>query len=184
MKKKNRGYQKDMQKLSYRRKERSNSFASGCNKSIEDYLADINARFDSRVKCAKKEYEKVSSLTTLVGKDLRDYCREWLMWEVKFDNDFNLLPLEYALEQIEDARRKYVERRRYSYFKRIVNKDNQKFVYNTGGGTSGSRNRVRVPSLKRSDATWRRFYELFPYYKEHYNELTTGGHALKLKKVW
>lgn len=181
--KKHKGYQKDMHKVTYRCKEHSNSFASGINMPIEQYLQKINACFDERVKAAMKEYERISSKTTLVGKELKDYCREWLMWEVKFDKDCNLIPLRYALEQIENERRKYVERRRYRYVRRITNKDNQKFTYNTGSSSSGSRNRVRIPSLKRSDATWRRFYELFPYYKEHYNELNNKN-GVKLKKVW
>ena len=42
--------------------------------------------------------------------------------------------------------------------------------------------KIRVPSLKRSNAVWKRFYELFPYYREHYNELTKKG--IKLKKIW
>ena len=70
----------------------------------------------------------------------------------------------------------------YWYVRRIVNKDNQKFIKNGDGNSHWNSNKVRVPSLKRSNAVWKRFYELFPYYREHYNELTKKG--IKLKKIW
>ena len=92
------------------------------------------------------------------------------MWEIRFninyDKDtYTVIPLEKALEMIEEDRRKTLGTRSYSnwgaYQKRIVHKDNQKFVYNSGNGT-GHFDSIRVPSLKRSNATWKRFYELFP----------------------
>ena len=87
------------------------------------------------------------------------------MWEVKFDENGILLPLDKALEMLEENRRKTLGRWLYgkygTYQKRIVHKDNQKFVYNSGNDT-GHRDSIRVPSLKRSKATWKRFYELFP----------------------
>ena len=185
----NKGYQKDWYRYSWRNKERRNSWANGENKTREQILKEVNANFDHRVETCKKEYEKISKKTTLIGKELRKYCRNWLLWEVQFDDELNLIPLEKALEKLENQRERSLASTLYgakchsAYQKRIVNKDNQKFVYNTGSGGS-SRNSVRIPSMKRSNTVWKRFYELFPYYKEHYNELTSGGNALKLKKIW
>lgn len=178
---KNKGYQPDWRKRSYRIKEQSNSSAKGENKSLVQCLAAIDEGFDARIKAAYKEYAKIATKTTLVGEDLRKYCRERMLWEVKFDDGLNLIPLEEAIEQIEIERERYKAWKSYRYFKRFVHKDNQKFVYNSGSGYRG--NVVRVPSIKRSKATWVRFYELFPSYKEHYAELNNKN-GLKLKKVW
>ena len=162
---KNKGYQQDIYK-SCRRKERINSYAKGSNLTLEQYINEENTYFDIRIKTCKKEYEKISTLTTtLTNKDLQKYCRDCTFWEVKFDNNCNLIPLDKTLEMIEEDRRKTIGRRLYSnwggYQKRIVNKDNQKFVYNTGGH-NGTVTSIRVPSLKRSNNVWKRFYELFP----------------------
>ena len=180
---KNKGYQQDIHKTSYRTKNKSNSDAHGENKSEEQILAEIDANFDVRIKAAQKEYATIAKETTLEGEDLREYCHDNLLWEVQFDNDLNLIPLEEVIRQIEIARERYKAWKSYRYFKRFVNKDNQKFVYNSGTGANGGRSHVRIPSMKRSDATWKRFYELFPYYKEHYNELNNKN-GVKLKKVW
>ena len=177
--KKNKGYQQDIHKT----RSNSNSYASGENKSEEQILAEIDANFDARIKAAQKEYAAIAKKTTLEGEDLRVYCRDNLLWEVKFDNDLNLIPLEEAIRRIEIARERYKAWKSYRYFKRFINKDNQKFVYNSGSGASGNKNHVRIPSMKRSDTTWKRFYELFPYYKEHFNELNNKN-GIKLKKVW
>ena len=161
---KNKGYQQDWYKRSYRIKEQYNSAAKGENKSMEQCLADIDKGFDLRIKAAYKEYAKIATKTTLVGEDLRKYCRDWMLWEVKFDDNLNLIPLEVVIKQLEMERERYKAWKSYRYFKRFVNKDNQKFVYNSGGGGS-NRNTIRIPSLKRSNATWKRFYELFPNLK-------------------
>ena len=166
---KNKGYQQDIYK-SWRRKERINSFAKGLNLTLEQYIDFINKCFDSRVETCKRQYENISAKTTLEGKDLYKYCREYSMWEIKFNvdydkNEYTIIPLDKALEMIEEDRRKIIGRRLYSnwsgYQKRIVHKDNQKFVYNSGNG-NGHIDSIRVPSLKRSKAIWKRFYELFP----------------------
>ena len=67
------------------------------------------------------------------------------------------------------------------YQKRIIHKDNQKFVDNTGNGRA-AHPLVRIPSLKRSKQVWKRFYELFPKYEEmsHDSELRR---KLALKKL-
>ena len=169
---KNKGYQKDIYNTYYR-KERINNFAKGHNETLEQYIDIINKCFDERIETCKKEYTKITTKTTLEGKALYEYCHNWLMWEVKFDinyqtNEFTLIPLERALEMIEEDRRKILGKRLYSnlggYQKRIIHKDNQKFVYNTGRH-NGNITSIRVPSLKRSKATWKRFYELFPEVK-------------------
>ena len=178
---KNKGYQKD-NKRSWHSKQPYNSFAGGRNKTLDQWLGDISKGFNKRIEDVKKDYAKISKLTTLTGKDLRDYCREWMMWDVKFDENFNLIPLESVIAQLEECRDRCVSRDSYRYVRRTVHKDNQKFVYNSTNGGDNC-HRVRVPSMKRSKATWKRFYELFPYYKEHYAELNNKN-GIKLKKVW
>lgn len=177
---KNKGYQKDMRK-SWHKKEPHNSHAIGENITLEQYINTINKCLDSRVETCKKEYEKISHKTTLVGEDLKKYCRDWMLWEVKFDNHCNLIPLDRALEMIEEDRRRIIGRHLHNkwngYQKRIVHKDNQKFVYNSSNGDS-NKNTIRIPSLKRSNSTWKRFYELFPFLK---GKKTYRG--IKLKKV-
>jgi hypothetical protein len=177
---KNKGYVKDMRKT-WHKKEPHNSCAKGENLTLEQYIDSISKFLDSRVETCKKEYEKISHKTTLVGEDLRKYCRDWMLWEVKFDNHCNLIPLDKALEMIEEERRRIIGRRLYDKFdgyqKRIVNKDNQKFVYNDSNGRY-NKNTIRIPSLKRSDATWKRFYELFSFLK---GKKTYRG--IKLKKI-
>ena len=171
---KGKGYQKDLRHYSY---------ASGENKSLEQFLADIDKRFDERIADAKKSYARIASKTTLTGKALRDYCREWMLWEVKFNNESELIPLEDVLAEIERERERDKEKQSYNYVRRIVNKDNQKSVYNSSNAGNSNYHRVRIPSIKSSNATWKRFYELFPYYKEHYAELNNKN-GIKLKKVW
>ena len=41
----------------------------------------------------------------------------------------------------------------------------------------------KIKEMKRSKATWKRFYELFPRYKENYAELNNKN-GIKLKKIW
>jgi hypothetical protein len=163
-----------------------NGWARGENKSLEEVLKEIDEKFDERIKNAKREYAYIAQKTTLVGKDLFNYCLNF-MREVRFKHDFEaetveLIPLEEIINMLEKWRREAKGRKAYSYQKRIVNKDNQKFVYNSGSGY-GYNTSVRIPSMKRSVATWKRFYELFPYFKEHYDELNNYN-GRKLKKVW
>ena len=162
---KNKGYQKD--KRSWRK---HNSGASGHTETLDQYLDRINRCFDKRVETCKKEYSVIATKTTLDGEDLYKYCRDQLMWEIRFDidwnkNRYNLIPLADALKMLEEDRRKTIGKRLYSrwgsYQKRIIHKDNQKFVYNSSGG-NGHTDSIRVPSVKRSRSTWKRFYELFP----------------------
>lgn len=162
--------------------QKGKSYAEGENKTLEQYLGDIDRRFDKRIKEAKRSYEYITKRTTLVGKDLREFCRNRMLWEVRFDNNGDLIPLEKVLAELEKNRNRYKDSQSYKYFKRTVNKDNQRFVYNSGSGNGGY-GYVRVPSIKRSNAVWKRFYELFPQYKEHYDEWNNRN-GLKLKKVW
>lgn len=173
-KRKNKGYQQEFSK----RYGHINSVAEGTNKTLEQCIADINTIFDQRVKDCKREYEKISNKMSLVGEALKKYCRDEMLWEVKFDDQLNLISLEDALVQIEENRRHCISHCKYNYQRRIINKDNQKFYYNTSDSSGSNRQRIRVPSLKRSDATWRKFYELFPKLKgmKTYN-------GIKLKKV-
>jgi len=177
---KNKGYQKDIRNT-WHKKEPHNSYAKGENLTLEQYVGKINAAFDIRIEACKKAYQKLLEKTTLVGDDLRKYCRDFLTWDVRFDEKSNLLPLEDTIAYIEEERRRAIGKHLYSkwngYQKRIVNKDNQKFVYNDSNGDS-NKNTIRIPSLKRSNATWKRFYELFPFLK---GEKTYRG--IKLKKI-
>lgn len=165
---KNKGYQRDLH-----RGIPVNSFPAGENKSLEQCIADVNREFDIRIQNTIKDYERVCYLmfTGVNEKDLYDECRKYLMWGVKFDDDHQMIPLEKALDEINDARRIMVDRTKYGkwcgYQKRIVNKDNSKFCYNPGSNSDCEwHHKVRVPSLKRSAATWRKFYELFPGYEK------------------
>jgi len=88
-----------------------------------------------------------------------------MLLDVAFDDDMNLISLENRILQLEEYRRRYLSKKCFGYAKRIINKDNQKSCYNSGNG-GGNCNKVRVPSLKRSNAVWRRFYELFPEYEK------------------
>jgi len=181
---KNKGYQLDIHK-SWRGKEAKFSWAGGNNKTPEQILEDINKNFDERVKTCKKEYERISKKTTLTGPDLRKYCRDWMLHEVQFDNDLNLIPLEEALVKLEEKRKRCLDSKLYgkwgAYQKRIIHKDNQKFVYNSGSGSS-SYPWVRIPSLKRSRSVWKRFYELFPWYEEASHD-AEQRRIYKLKKL-
>ena len=180
---KNKGYQKDIHKVSWRTKKQSNSYASGENKSLEQCLKEIDENFDWRIKHAKNSYAFIAKKTTLEGKDLINHCHDLMMWEIKFDDDNNLIPLEEVLKDIEKQRERYKAWKTYKYTKRVVNKDNQKFVYNSGSGSDGNYSRSRIPSMKRSNSVWKRFYELFPSYKEHFDEINNKN-GVKLKKVW
>jgi len=176
---KNKGYQRDHQRYAWI----PNAHASGEKKSLEQYLSDIDAKFDQRVSDAKSSYAKLSKVSTLVGKALRDYCHDNMLWEVRFDGGGNIIPLEDVLSNLEETRKRYRDKMSYRYVRRIVHKDNQKFVFNSGSGADGSYSHVRVPSMKRSNAVWKRFYELFPVFREHYSEWNNKN-GLKLKKVW
>ena len=79
---KNKGYQKDIHKVSWRTKKQSNSYASGENKSIEQCLKEIDENFDRRIKHAKNSYAFIAKKTTLEGKDLIDHCHDLMMWEI------------------------------------------------------------------------------------------------------
>lgn len=177
---KNKGYQKDIRN-SWHKKEPHNSCAKGENLTLDQYVGKINAAFDIRIEHCKKDYQKILKNTTFVGDDLRKYCHDLLMWDVLFDKKSNLVPLENAITYIEEERRRTIGKHLYSkwngYQKRIVNKDNQKFVYNDSNGGS-NKNTIRIPSLKRSNAIWKRFYELFPFLK---GKKTYRG--IKLKKI-
>lgn len=98
-----------------------------------------------------------------------------------FDDEFLNAKSKDELQEIENKCQRWKQHITYWYVKRIVNKDNQKFIKN-GDGNAHWNSKVRIPSLKRSNAVWKRFYELFPYYREHYNELIKKG--VKLKKFW
>jgi len=181
-KRKNKGYQRE-----YDRRGRKLCFPEGDNKSLEQVELSCDNNTLQRINLAKNSYKEIAKHPELTGKALKDYCREWMLWEVKFDDNFNVIPLETVIEQIKNDCRHYKSSRIYGarrftgYMRRITNKDNQKFVYN-GTGNCVYRGKARIPSLKRSKATWTRFYELFPYYREHFNELTSEG--IKLRKVW
>ena len=177
----NKGYQKDKCAFGWQKGKPINNFASGKNKSFEQYLKDIDDKFDKRIDETKRSYDKISKKTTLIGEDLRKYCRDCMLWEVRFDEYGKLIPLQDVIKELEERRERYKQHDSYKYVKRIVNKDNQRFVYNAGRISSGKT--TRIPSMKRSNSVWKRFYELFPRYKEHYDEWNNKN-GLKLKKVW
>lgn len=148
-----------------------NSYAFGNNKSIKQIIENVNKKIDDRIENTRKEYERVLKRTTLIGKDLYKYCRDNMLRDVKFDDNLNLIPLEEVIEKLDKGRDRAVSKELHGhmnygwYQKRIIHKDNQKFVYNSGRGSS-SYPWARIPSLKRSRQVWKRFYELFPNYEE------------------
>ena len=98
----------------------------------------------------------------------------------KFINGYKELVVmseDEAIDYVNERYRRCASSAKYGYVKRIVNKDNQKGVYNRGNGC-GYCTSIRVPSLKRSNAVWKRFYEMFPDMKgrKRYN-------GAKLKKI-
>ena len=165
---KNKGYQREG-RVEYFNS--GNSYASGKNKTIGQITEDVNKNIDKKIENTRKEYEKALKQKTLVGKDLYKYCRDYMLWDVKFDDNYNLIPLKEVIEKLDKGRDRAVAqelhgRRNYGWYqKRIIHKDNQKFVYNSGNGSS-SYPWARIPSLKRSKQVWKRFYELFPQYEE------------------
>lgn len=172
---KNKGYQREG-KVGYSNP--GNSYASGNNKNIEQIIEDTNNKIDDKIANIRKEYEYALKEKTLNGKEL---------YNVKFDNNFNLIPLEEVIENVNKNRARSISKELHGwgnygyYYKRIIHKDNQKFVYNTGN-VRAAHPLVRIPSLKRSKQVWKRFYELFPKYEEmsHDPELRR---RLALKKL-
>ncbi len=166
---KNKGYQKEGKHDYFNH---GISYAGGKNKSIQDIIDDNDKSLKLSLSRLKKAYEIAEEYgitnTTLRKKYSLDHntCSIDLL---EFDWDYNsktylqLLPYEVAKKNV--INRHHRCNNIYSYQKRIVNKDNQKFVYNSGSGSS-SWPIVRIPSLKRSKQVWKRFYELFPRYEE------------------
>lgn len=149
-----------------------NSWARGKTESIDTIEKNcIKAREKALENC-KKAYEIAEEYaitnTDLYQKYKEEHSDNILGRYLRFDWNRNsktylqLLPLEYAIKCIMKA--KYMGPT-YDYQKRIVNKDNQKFVYNSGSGSSAWP-WARIPSLKRSKKVWKNFYDLFPYYEE------------------
>ena len=56
----NKGYQKDKCTFGWQKGKPINNFASGKNKSFEQYLKDIDDKFDKRIDETKKSYDKIS----------------------------------------------------------------------------------------------------------------------------
>jgi len=65
----------------------------------------------------------------------------------------------------------------YDFMPDLITKDND-IAINRGSGSGGEVENIRVPSLKRSKATWRKFYALFPFIQ---GKKTWYG--AKLKKI-
>ena len=166
-----------------------NSYPAGENRTLEQCIAEVDKQFDVRIQETVNEYERVSRMIQdgLSGEELFERCRAYMMWNVKFDDNHHLMSLDRVVRLLNEARRKAIDQTKYSkwgsYQKRIVNKDNSKFCYNPGSNSDCEcHHKVRVPSLKRSDATWRRFYELFPGYEEMSHDAEMRR-KYKLKKL-
>jgi len=75
----------------------------------------------------------------------------------------------------------------YIYQCKIVHRDNKDWL-NKGDGSGGGY-RTRIPSIKRSDATWKRFYNLFPEIFEHlkqgnyYQGQVENGNIITVKET-
>ena len=94
---KNKGYQREG-KVGYINP--GNSYASGKNKNIEQIIEEANKKIDDKIENIREEYEYALKEKTLNGKELYKYCRDSMLWNVKFDNNFNLIPLEEVIENI------------------------------------------------------------------------------------
>ena len=131
----NKGYQKDF--VWYEHK-RANSRAKGHNISLDCFIGQREDMLRKRIENIRKQYAiaEDKNITDTASYESSTFYLK--LWELRFDweNDKKLIPVE---------------------------KDNQRFVYNSSHG--GNCNDVRIPSLKRSRAVWKRFYELFPRYE-------------------
>lgn len=179
---KHKGYQRE-----YDKQGREKRFPVGTKETLEQYTNCYDVWLQDEIEAVKRDYAIIEKHPDLTGDDLIKYCQFWLH-KVKIDDEQNIVPLETVIKELEHKYNRLKSSRAhgsgyfYGYVKRIVHKDNQKFVYNTNTDRYNV-HKVRVPSLKRSKATWRKFYELFPMYKERFDELN-GKNGLKLKKVW
>lgn len=183
-KRKNKGYQRE-----YDKRGRKMCIPAGAKETLEQYLHCYDVWSQEEIEATRQEYAEIEKHSDLTGDALVKYCQFWLH-KVQIDDNSDIVPIVPLETVIKNLEMEY--RRRKSscahgsgyfagYQRRIIHKDNQKFVYNTSGGSNI--HKVRIPSLKRSKATWKRFYELFPYYQEYFDELN-GKNGVKLKKVW
>ena len=180
-KRKNKGYQRQ-----YDKNGRELCIPAGAKETLEQYLHCYDVWLQEEIEAVRQEYAEIKKHSDLTGDELVRYCQWWLH-KVQIDDNGNIIPLETVIKNLESKykRRKSSCAHGSGYFsgyqRRIIHKDNQKFVYNTNTDRYNV-HKVRIPSLKRSKATWKRFYELFPYYQEHFDELTLE--RIKLRKVW
>jgi predicted metal-binding transcription factor (methanogenesis marker protein 9) len=168
--------------------ERKNKAAAGTNYTIEQVIENVKKEFSDEIhvinsislyNCRKKI------------KNMEDfYCypiSKIITYDDYVKNKENLSEDEFY-EYIEKEKNEYIKKKteflrycvdseKYGYLKRIVNKDNQKNVFNTGNHGRYYYFDARVPSLKRSDRVWRNFYELFPEYRPK-----TKEEAARLKR--
>ena len=180
-KRKNKGYQRQ-----YDKNGRELCIPKGASGTLDQYVHFYDEWLQKETDAVKRDYAIIEKHPDLTGDELIQYCRFWLH-RVQIDNQ-NIVPLETAIENLEKRYRRFKSsyahgsNNCHGYQRRIVRKDNQKFVYNSNTDRYNV-HKVRIPSLKRSKATWKRFYELFPMYKERFDELN-GKNGVKLKKVW
>jgi hypothetical protein len=156
----NKGYQRDF--VWYEHK-RANSRAKGHNISLDCFIGQREDMLRKRIENIRKQYAiaEDKNITDTASYESSTFYLK--LWELRFDweNDKKLIPVEKAIDK---AKKDFHFRNPvYDFQKRTVHKDNQRFVYNSSHG--GNCNDVRIPSLKRSRAVWKRFYELFPRYE-------------------
>lgn len=166
----NKGYRKEKQ-----------VYPLGVKKTLEQVMSDIDKEYNLHIKNIVWCYERIRKMENITKEQIRDYLNKWMLLDC-LDRNGELIPFEETIQAIEHERDRKKQSASYQYFRRIVNKDNQKYVYNSSGG-GFNLSTVRIPSMKRSNATWNRFYELFPVFKEHYDEINNKN-GVKLKKTW
>lgn len=138
----------------------------GKNKSMKSIIDEYVDQYKNDTDRIHKQYEDYMEMmkNDPTPEIIHQFFKNQPIQMHRLDDHFNLVlmtedeDIAYNNEQI----RKGESRRKYNYVKRIVNKDNQPGVYNSGNGC-GYRSSIRVPSLKRSNKVWKNFYSLFPF---------------------
>ena len=163
-------------------KRQQNVSAAGTNKSLDSILERIEKRRLFDINATHRQYALYKEMmdNDPTPEMIDQFCKKYHMIKHKFINGYKELVVmseDEAIDYVNEKYRRCASSAKYGYVKRIVNKDNQKGVYNRGNGC-GYCTSIRVPSLKRNNAVWKRFYDMFPEMKgrEKYN-------GAKLKKI-
>lgn len=148
-------------------------YAGGENKTLDQVIEDIENKIKWKIIQAEIEY-KICKKNNITDRTSYFKSKFRPLLEIRFDKEGNLISLSEVIKNIKNTVRR--NNSIYNYQKKIIHKDNQKFVYNGNCGGS-NKNKVRIPSLKRSNRVWKNFYILFPWYEE-------ASHDAKMRKIY